>query len=714
MQRMYRFLVFLLAATCVHAADLTVTRPIAPGVEYKSVRRTEGPWEIRVLRISREEPQVHLDTSAGPQLRGVERLSRIIEYEDRPDNYVIAATNGDFFIMGGNPRAGLVIGPMVRRGEVITSGRGRLAFFLTAAGEPGIGELNITGKLRTVAEDAGGNEREIDIRGINQEGQPDSVMLYTRVWGWPETVGCVVLTVKGLPLRTEGRWKATVKEIVLPGTPREPQAEEVLLIASEQRAKDLEKLLPGQELELELSTAGLEIPLELAVGGGPLLMREGQIVPSDNAGEPAHPRTAIGYNDKEIVLVTVDGRQPGWSVGMRLHTLAKLMQELGCTDAMNLDGGGSTTAWVRGEVVNRPSDGDQRSIANAVLVRSRAPRGPLARLIVRPETITALPGAAVPLKLWLTDEAFNPVDADAAAVRAEVLPAGGAESHLKVSWAQGKLTLDGEPGASVVRLSHPGAATATADLRVRIVAQAAYLQVLPDVAHLCVGEEARLSVVGLAEDASELWLPNAAITWRADGQGVEHLGGGLFRATQPRGRAEVRAIAAGAQARAEIRVAFDAPVENFENEPDVRFAALPEAVVSGKVEVRKNGAPEGEAFGRLICDLGEPVGTRAAYLVLNRKLGSALKLSLLARVEGSESVWLRAVVIDGNGSRQYVTLASKFAADGKWRRCEARLPEGIKPPLVWQSVYVVATGGRAFSGWVDVDDLRAARIDEAQ
>ncbi len=96
-------------------------------------------------------------------------------------------------------------------------------------------------------------------------------------------------------------------------------------------------------------------------------MREGEIVAAES---PRHPRTAVGFNADEILLVTVDGRQKDWSVGMTMVELARLMAELGCTEALNLDGGGSTTAWVDGEVVNRPSDGGQRRIANALLVIS--------------------------------------------------------------------------------------------------------------------------------------------------------------------------------------------------------------------------------------------------------------------------------------------------------------------------------------------------------
>jgi exopolysaccharide biosynthesis protein len=69
-----------------------------------------------------------------------------------------------------------------------------------------------------------------------------------------------------------------------------------------------------------------------------------------------------------VLLVVIDGRQPRWSVGASLGELARIMRDLGAVEAMNLDGGGSSTMWVEGEVVNRPSDGTERKVTTAVLV----------------------------------------------------------------------------------------------------------------------------------------------------------------------------------------------------------------------------------------------------------------------------------------------------------------------------------------------------------
>lgn len=83
-----------------------------------------------------------------------------------------------------------------------------------------------------------------------------------------------------------------------------------------------------------------------------------------------HPRTLIGRDrDGDVWLVAVDGRQPGHSVGMSLPELTALSRKLGLVDALNLDGGGSTTMVVNGAVVNRPSDPTgPRPVSDAIVV----------------------------------------------------------------------------------------------------------------------------------------------------------------------------------------------------------------------------------------------------------------------------------------------------------------------------------------------------------
>ena len=126
---------------------------------------------------------------------------------------------------------------------------------------------------------------------------------------------------------------------------------------------------------------------------GPLLLADGRIVfdrATDDEGFSAgagqfdsditdgrHPRSAIGVSDRDLYLVCCDGRRSGVDAGLTLDELAAFMLALGCRDAMNLDGGGSTTLVHRGHLLNRPySEQDQpapasRPIVSAIVVERR-------------------------------------------------------------------------------------------------------------------------------------------------------------------------------------------------------------------------------------------------------------------------------------------------------------------------------------------------------
>ena len=118
--------------------------------------------------------------------------------------------------------------------------------------------------------------------------------------------------------------------------------------------------VPGSPAELEGEPAPW--PVEDAVGAGPALVSNGQVRVSTNeevffgsAIPNTHPRTAAGIRgDGTLLLVVVDGRQPV-SRGVDLEQLAALMVDLGAEEALNLDGGGSSSLFVNGELLNRPS-----------------------------------------------------------------------------------------------------------------------------------------------------------------------------------------------------------------------------------------------------------------------------------------------------------------------------------------------------------------------
>lgn len=167
----------------------------------------------------------------------------------------------------------------------------------------------------------------------------------------------------------------------------------------------LAALRPGATAQL---TQGMGFPGAVDVlGGNPMLVVNGTVQYADVEGSggyfAANPRTAVGLTaDNRLLVVVVDGREYGYSAGMTLRQLADFMTSLGARDAINLDGGGSSTMWLNGLVANRPSDPTERPVSSSLVVLPGADPGQAGIRAAAPSTTAALrtrsqPAPAQPL-----------------------------------------------------------------------------------------------------------------------------------------------------------------------------------------------------------------------------------------------------------------------------------------------------------------------------
>lgn len=121
--------------------------------------------------------------------------------------------------------------------------------------------------------------------------------------------------------------------------------------------------------------------MQTAVGGGPVLIQNGEIKITNNeelkfagnAINDKHPRTAMCYTkDNKLIILVIQGRFPGTAEGATLVQEAKILQELGCWEALNLDGGGSSCMLVNGKETIKPSDATgQRAVPAVFIIRNR-------------------------------------------------------------------------------------------------------------------------------------------------------------------------------------------------------------------------------------------------------------------------------------------------------------------------------------------------------
>lgn len=347
---------------------------------------------IHVLAWERDSESVQLRAGlAKGQVLGIEPVVAIADRLSRSQHgggSAIAAVNADFFM--GSPVLGQPIGIHVGDGELITDPNGRPLFALFDDGRVWIGEV----EFRATVERLVGGEPVADypLAAVNRAAVPNGLTLYTPRYDTVVSLphadsAAVVLQALLRPLQAGATHQAVAIRRVSGPADLEIPAQGAVLVGRGQAAEFVRTLRPADRVLLHINFEPALTGVQQAVAGSHVLVWNGEVVNLDR-NDPLvsarHPRTAIGYNDEAVFVVTVDGRQPGYANGMTLPELAELFVALGADAALNLDGGGSTTMAVRHtedlplSVVNRPSDGAPRPVSNALVLMSVDPlRDPL-------------------------------------------------------------------------------------------------------------------------------------------------------------------------------------------------------------------------------------------------------------------------------------------------------------------------------------------------
>jgi len=354
----------LLAGWFSLAADtnLPPQRPrFSDSFSYRLDTRPEGPWSIHVIHVRRSRMDLGLHTVLGGHgALGLGTLSGQMAGFPKALGRPIASVNGDYFVRDG-PFAGDPEGLCITEGRLVSTPSEKSCFWVAPDGS--FQMTNVISLLSVTWPD--GTKTPA---GLNEE-RKDRPVIYTADFG-PGTH-----TVAGWEVVLESASAALapgeVRTFSVAGV-REgggvPLSSSNLVVSLPEALQKLAKgLSPGATVAIDTATLPDLRGVRTAVGGGPALLRNGKPTVIDS-GEARHPRSAIGWNAEEFVMVQVDGRQPPISVGMTLSELARYLLDLGCTDAINLDGGGSSTLWAQGQVVNSPSEGSERPMANALVV----------------------------------------------------------------------------------------------------------------------------------------------------------------------------------------------------------------------------------------------------------------------------------------------------------------------------------------------------------
>jgi hypothetical protein len=313
----------------------------------------KGPVRGFVLRFNPRTAPYELR----PMLAGTTIMKRALVSRLVSQHKAYAGLNGGFFSTAGPPLGMLVIDGRWVKAPLY----GRAVLGCNRQGEWQIKRVDFTGRLEV--EGAG----FLPLEGINQGHQAEhSVVAFSCHYGesLPGAPGKTRLVVGA-----DGK----VVSVVSPNQPAAVPEGGWVISGHGQRSQTLAKIAPGTRVEVKLQCQPEWPDLYQALGGGPLLVVDGQVRVNgqqerfrNDVTTGSRPRSAVGLTATgEIILLAVE------NPGLTLTEVASIMVKAGAQSAMNLDGGGSTAFVVGDKLLNRPADGCERAVSNALLVLPR-------------------------------------------------------------------------------------------------------------------------------------------------------------------------------------------------------------------------------------------------------------------------------------------------------------------------------------------------------
>ena len=312
----------------------------------------QRPVKINIVEIDKS---ANASLNIKPEIAGTKLNSRAQIRTIAQKNNSIIAVNAGYF----KPQTGVPLGALVINGEVLTG---------PIYNRVGIGIIEENNQTRFVMDKVTmnitiqSNKSTLKADNINQPRMLSTyTIIYTPHWGnmspMAPKYGKVAAVSNGRIIAMSANQIAIPKDGFVISAP----------------AKILDKLALERNITYDIKMNETFKGADHIIGAGPYLVKNGEIYVDVTEEKLTsitgrNPRSAVGYNDKnELIIVTIDGREES-SVGVTLTQLAYIMKGLGCTYAMNFDGGGSSVIYVNGKVTNSPAQTGGISISNALTV----------------------------------------------------------------------------------------------------------------------------------------------------------------------------------------------------------------------------------------------------------------------------------------------------------------------------------------------------------
>lgn len=652
---------------------------ISTGVTHKHILRfnKDGWLNANVVYVDLDNNGIELDllqSSKGVTTK--ETLSTMVKARDN----VVTAINADFFYYT-NPDSPL--GAMVKEGKVISSPVFVENFATLAVDQNNTASASYWQYGINVTNQEGNSVPVTTINKYTHEYQ--SIMIIDRNWG-ANTPG---YNEKHYDMVEVIVVEDEVVEVRRKEGPTAIPQNGYVILASQGNAQTLyDNFKVGDKLTVHTNITPNNLDnIKLAIGGGTVLVKGGQVADFTQNLSGNAPRTAVGITQdrRQLILVAVDGRH-NYFKGVNGQGLANLMIELGSYEAIVMDGGGSTTMMTRGlgefnpQLINYPSDGGERRIINGLAVVSQEPQGEVKGIKAEFNYDKSFVGASRNITVKAFDINNNPLNVDTSQLRFAVKRGEG--SFI------GNKFIPTTSGKNIIEVDYLGAKT---EVILDVLEEISLLKVSPDSLSLSYGQSVTPKIVGVDKKGYSTTIEAKDIVWE-DATGLGTLKDGVYTAGSISGTTTLVATFGNKTVNIPISIGSDKVSLGDLDKYLYKFNSYPETV-KGNITL-DNNAKVGENSLKLEYDFSASDATRAAYIEFEKgsiKLPSgSLKIGLWAYAFENGSGWIRGNIKDVNGTRHTIDFTNAIDWTG-WKYLEANIPQNISMPMELERIYVVET-----------------------
>lgn len=700
-----------------YGADTTVLyekkekQTIAQGLTYeKSTRMYKSGWlDVYVLTVDASEEDLEFDVIESVDNYGakatVEKLAK--------DNGVVAAVNGDFFGSGTlKSSMGQVAGDgdMIAVQNYYNGSENRYAgFFIDNYGTPFIDYVKSSMSFYSM------NNTKTEMGAKNKVTDFSKPVYFDRR---------AITSTATLDAYFQNLTKIVVSEskityISSPGeTVEVPEKGYLIVMSNASRQTEISKYSVGMTVGFSESEkfvfreSKLISDISVGISGGGELLRNGEIVNNGLIiGENVNnPRTMLGVNqDKsKIYIVCIDGRKNG--KGATHEEAATIMKEYGAYDAIHLDGGGSTTMAVqlKGEntpsVVNVPSEGSQRAVANGVGIKVTGESGVPSRV----EPYVADSDENIMFKDFESKIYVNVYDGQLAELPVDVSKLTFSSS-LGGTWNDNAFT-PSETGTGTITVTY---GDISGEMELTVLKGAAALKVGAESYALAAGDKTLLTAQVVNKDGYTLDADDSKIEWSVSDESVGHIEDGYFVADGD-GTCVVTGIGYDVTSKMTISVGKKyVALNSFEAPRDIVMYYYPtDTGVEGTAEIDSDVSYDGTSSMRIDYKfLANQTTTQSVYGSLEKNNiafpTGVSDFTIWYKGDGSDNL-LKAVINYGQGQSTDVVIADNLN-DTQWKQATVELPSDVTEPVYLNKIYVSSlnTTDENTQGTVYVDYLTA-------